>query len=45
MKVEKQDISLAIWKAFRAGGIEFPFPQREVRLLNAGELAAAKTAG
>ncbi|MFC5300375.1 mechanosensitive ion channel family protein [Azospira restricta] len=38
----RSDISLAIWKAFRAEGIEFPFPQREVRLLNAAELAGAK---
>lgn len=38
----RSDINLAIWKAFRAQGIEFPFPQREVRLLNAAELVAAK---
>lgn len=30
----KSDIHLAIWKAFKAEGIEIPFPQREVRLLN-----------
>ncbi|MEW6164706.1 MAG: mechanosensitive ion channel domain-containing protein [Pseudomonadota bacterium] len=30
----KSDIHLAIWKAFRAEGIEIPFPQREVRLLS-----------
>ena len=30
----KSDIHLAIWKAFQAAGIEIPFPQREVRLLN-----------
>jgi small-conductance mechanosensitive channel len=29
----KSDIHLAIWKAFRDAGIEIPFPQREVRLL------------
>jgi small-conductance mechanosensitive channel len=29
----KSDIHLAIWKAFREAGIEIPFPQREVRLL------------
>ncbi len=29
----KSDINLAIWKAFKAAGIEIPFPQREVRLL------------
>lgn len=31
----KSDIHLAIWKAFQAEGIQIPFPQREVRLLNA----------
>ena len=30
----KSDILLAIWKAFKAEGIEIPYPQREVRLLN-----------
>jgi small-conductance mechanosensitive channel len=30
----KSDIHLAIWKEFRGAGIEIPFPQREVRLLN-----------
>jgi small-conductance mechanosensitive channel len=29
----KSDIHLAIWKSFRAAGIEIPYPQREVRLL------------
>lgn len=29
----KSDIHLAVWKAFRTAGIEIPFPQREVRLL------------
>jgi small-conductance mechanosensitive channel len=29
----KSDIHLAIWQAFKAAGIEIPFPQREVRLL------------
>lgn len=29
----KSDIHLAIWRAFKAAGIEIPFPQREVRLL------------
>ena len=28
------DINLAIWRAFRENGIEIPFPQREVRVLN-----------
>jgi small-conductance mechanosensitive channel len=31
----KSDINLAIWQAFRREGIEIPYPQREVRLLNA----------
>ena len=29
----KSDIHLAIWDAFTAAGIQIPFPQREVRLL------------
>lgn len=29
----KSDIHLAIWRAFKAEGIEIPFPQREVRML------------
>ena len=29
----RSDISLAIWKAFRAQGIEIPFPQRDVRII------------
>jgi small-conductance mechanosensitive channel len=29
----KSDLHLAIWKAFKAEGIEIPYPQREVRLL------------
>ena len=29
----KSEINLAIWRSFKAAGIEFPFPQREVRLL------------
>ena len=28
------DINLAIWHAFRENGIQIPFPQREVRILN-----------
>jgi small-conductance mechanosensitive channel len=27
------DINLAIWRAFREYGVQIPFPQREVRLL------------
>jgi small-conductance mechanosensitive channel len=29
----RSDIHLAIWQAFKAEGIEIPFPQREVRVL------------
>ncbi|CAG0972939.1 partial Mechanosensitive channel MscK, partial [Rhodocyclaceae bacterium] len=29
----RSDINLAVWKAFKAEGIEIPFPQREVRIL------------
>ena len=32
----RSEINLAIWKAFREHGIEFPFPQREVRILGGG---------
>ncbi len=28
------DVNLAIWRAFRKNGIQIPFPQREVRVLN-----------
>jgi small-conductance mechanosensitive channel len=28
------DINLAIWQAFKANGIQIPFPQREVRMLD-----------
>lgn len=30
----RSEINLAIWRSFRAHGIDFPFPQREVRILN-----------
>ena len=30
----RSDINLAIWREFRKAGIEIPYPQREVRLLN-----------
>lgn len=33
------DINLAIWRAFKENGIQIPFPQREVRILNAPEPA------
>lgn len=29
----RADLNLALWKAFRAEGIEIPFPQREVRII------------
>lgn len=29
----RSDIHLAIWRAFQSAGIEIPFPQREIRLL------------
>jgi small-conductance mechanosensitive channel len=39
----KSDINLAIWHAFHTAGVEIPYPQREVRLLNpaAAELPRA----
>lgn len=30
----RSDINLAIWRTFREHGVEIPFPQREIRLLN-----------
>lgn len=30
----RSDINLAIWRAFKEAGIEIPYPQREIRLLN-----------
>ncbi|MBS4099002.1 MAG: mechanosensitive ion channel [Sulfuricella sp.] len=30
----KSDLNLAIWRIFRREGIEIPYPQREVRILN-----------
>ncbi len=32
----RSDINLAIWKAFKAAGIEIPYPQREVRIVGGG---------
>ena len=37
----RSEINLAIWRSFRAHGIEFPFPQREVRILNALDIGTA----
>lgn len=36
----RSDVNLALWKAFRAHGINIPYPQREVRVL-AGEVVGA----
>lgn len=33
------DIYLAIWRKFNAGGIEFPFPQRDIHIVSAEGLA------
>ncbi|MCP2041729.1 small-conductance mechanosensitive channel [Neisseria sp. HSC-16F19] len=33
----QSEILLAIWREFNAAGIEFPFPQREIRILNEPE--------
>lgn len=41
----KSDIMLAIWDLFREHGIEFPFPQREVRLRGGLEGLAANWRG
>lgn len=30
----RSDINLAIWRAFQSAGIEIPFPQREVRIID-----------
>ena len=38
----RSDVNLAIWRSFRANGIEFPFPQREVRILNPAPDAVAR---
>jgi small-conductance mechanosensitive channel len=32
----RSDVLLAIWDAFKAAGVEIPFPQREVRVLKDG---------
>lgn len=41
----RSDINLAIWKAFNENAIEFPYPQREVRLLgNVGVISSAREA-
>ncbi len=34
----KSEIFLALWKAFKEKGISIPYPQREVRVLNAVEI-------
>lgn len=35
----RSDINLAIWRRFQEAGIQIPYPQREVRLLNAVDAA------
>ncbi len=32
----RSDVNLAVWREFKAAGIEIPYPQREVRLLGPG---------
>jgi small-conductance mechanosensitive channel len=32
--VLRSDLNLAIWRAFRQAGIEIPYPQREIRIVN-----------
>ncbi len=39
----KSDVNLAIWHAFQKAGIEIPYPQREVRLLNPAQHGAEKS--
>lgn len=34
----RSDVGLALWKAFKAEGIQIPFPQREVRVVPPAEL-------
>lgn len=38
----KSDINLAVWHAFHKAGVEIPYPQREVRLLNPPQTGAEK---
>ncbi|MCP1659476.1 mechanosensitive ion channel family protein [Neisseria perflava] len=38
----KSDIMLEIWRQFNAHGIEFPYPQRDVRIVNAAAGAEEK---
>jgi small-conductance mechanosensitive channel len=35
----RSDINLAIWRAFQAGGINVPFPQRVVHVVNDSSLS------
>lgn len=37
----RSEINLAIWRAFKQHGVTIPFPQREVRILGAGDLRSA----
>ncbi|HEY4371551.1 MAG TPA: mechanosensitive ion channel domain-containing protein [Burkholderiales bacterium] len=36
----RSEINLAIWREFKARGVEIPYPQREVRVLNLGDVAS-----
>ena len=38
------DLNVAIYRAFAAAGIEIPFPQREVRVLDESAVADAERA-
>jgi small-conductance mechanosensitive channel len=38
------DLNLGIWRAFKENGIQIPFPQREVRVLNMPEAGAGLAA-
>ncbi|WP_243694753.1 mechanosensitive ion channel family protein [Crenobacter luteus] len=41
----KSELNLAIWRSFKQHGVQMPFPQREVRILNPLPTAAETAAG